>query len=204
MFEAARAELNKRGYDVLGGYLSPVNDAYKKPGLAPARDRVAMARAAASSSTWIMVDSWEAEQPHYQRTLAVLRNVESRLHQALDVQRGDSQAPRVMLLCGADMLESFATPGVWLEDQLREIFEGHGVVVVTRPGGNLPALLSQEGTVLARHRDHITVVNDVVHSPLSSTVVRQSVQQGLPLKYLVTDDVAVIIDERHLYKDLGM
>ncbi|KAF0933409.1 hypothetical protein E2562_018516 [Oryza meyeriana var. granulata] len=30
MFELAKDELQQRGYSVLGGYLSPVNDAYKK------------------------------------------------------------------------------------------------------------------------------------------------------------------------------
>jgi len=30
MFELAKDELQQRGYHVLGGYISPVNDAYKK------------------------------------------------------------------------------------------------------------------------------------------------------------------------------
>ena len=51
------------GYDVWGGYLSPVGDAYAKPGLAPAQHRLAMCAAAADSSPLTMVDHWEACQP---------------------------------------------------------------------------------------------------------------------------------------------
>lgn len=59
--------------------MSPVNDAYSKPGLAPARHRVAMCQMAAADSSIIMVDGWEAAQPQYQRSLAVLRHVSSEL-----------------------------------------------------------------------------------------------------------------------------
>ena len=37
-----------------------------------------------------------------------------------------------MLLCGADLLQSFATPGVWIPEQLERILSDHGVVCVTR------------------------------------------------------------------------
>ncbi|GJM87329.1 hypothetical protein PR202_ga03270 [Eleusine coracana subsp. coracana] len=51
MFELAKDELQQRGYSVLGGYMSPVNDAYKK----------------------------KAVQKGYQRTLAVLSRVRNSL-----------------------------------------------------------------------------------------------------------------------------
>lgn len=42
-------------------------------------------------------------------------------------------APRVMLLCGADMLESFLAPGVWRPDHMRDILgDDHGVVCIAR------------------------------------------------------------------------
>lgn len=37
-----------------------------------------------------------------------------------------------MLVTGADVLESFTKPGVWLEDQVREILGAHGVVCISR------------------------------------------------------------------------
>lgn len=39
---------------------------------------------------------------------------------------------RSMLVCGADVLESFIKPGVWLEEQVRQILGDHGVVCMTR------------------------------------------------------------------------
>ena len=42
-------------------------------------------------------------------------------------------APRVMLLCGADLVESFATPGVWRREHLQQILgPDHGVVCIAR------------------------------------------------------------------------
>ena len=52
-------------------------------------------------------------------------------------------APRVLLLCGADLLESFATPGVWSAAHVRAIFEDFGVVCVPRQGTDTAALLAR-------------------------------------------------------------
>ena len=42
-------------YEVIGGYLSPVGDAYKKAGLASAHHRINMCQLAVQdASTWIM------------------------------------------------------------------------------------------------------------------------------------------------------
>ena len=49
LFSRARDALQARGWSVAAGVLSPVNDAYGKPGLAPGRDRVALCRLAAST-----------------------------------------------------------------------------------------------------------------------------------------------------------
>ena len=73
----------QEGYDVLGGYMSPVNDAYAKPGLAPAKHRLRMAELAAASSSLIMVDTWVAQQPGYCRTLTVMQRVQHVLGDAL-------------------------------------------------------------------------------------------------------------------------
>lgn len=44
------------GYDVLGGYMSPVNDGYGKPGLLPAAHRLRMCELAADAAPAVMVD----------------------------------------------------------------------------------------------------------------------------------------------------
>ena len=45
----------------------------------------------------------------------------------------DDMAPRVMLLCGEDLLQSFSKAGVWRECDISTIFNEHGVVCVDRP-----------------------------------------------------------------------
>ncbi|XP_057248361.1 nicotinamide/nicotinic acid mononucleotide adenylyltransferase-like [Beta vulgaris subsp. vulgaris] len=59
MFELARDALSSEGYHVIGAYISPVNDAYKKRGLLSAEHRIEMCQLACKSSNYIMVDTWE-------------------------------------------------------------------------------------------------------------------------------------------------
>jgi nicotinamide mononucleotide adenylyltransferase len=76
MFEMAKDWARKNtNYVVVGAYLSPVGDAYKKKGLAPAIQRVRMCELATNTadqkSKFIMVDPWEALQSRYQPTAQV-------------------------------------------------------------------------------------------------------------------------------------
>ncbi|KAG8899004.1 hypothetical protein FRC01_010703, partial [Tulasnella sp. 417] len=70
MFEMAKDAVDaEEKYEILGGYYSPVSDTYKKSGLAPAIHRVRMCELAVDqTSSWLMVDPWEASQPDYTRT----------------------------------------------------------------------------------------------------------------------------------------
>lgn len=64
---------DKTEYELMAGYYSPVSDAYKKEGLAPAIHRVNMCQLGVdSTSDWLMVDSWESRQSTYTRTAVVL------------------------------------------------------------------------------------------------------------------------------------
>ena len=81
--ELARQELFFRGIDVLGAYISPVNDAYWKPSLISGLHRLQMCELAVKNSDFIMVDPWEVRQKQYTRTLHVLESIQSRLHVTL-------------------------------------------------------------------------------------------------------------------------
>lgn len=81
--------------------MSPVNDAYHKKGLVPAQQRVDMCRLAAETSDIVMVDSWEAQQTTYQRSLMVLQRVEEAL---IEQQAGDGINATFTL----DRLDAFA------------------------------------------------------------------------------------------------
>ncbi|ONI11375.1 hypothetical protein PRUPE_4G103800 [Prunus persica] len=82
MLELARDALSSEGFCVIGGYMSPVNDAYYKRGLISAEHRVQLCRLACQSSEFIMVDPWEARQSSFQRTLTILSRVKGSLSEA--------------------------------------------------------------------------------------------------------------------------
>lgn len=92
------------GYDVWGAYMSPVGDAYAKPGLASAHHRVAMCRAACTTHQLVMTDDWEAQQPGYTRSLSVLQAVQQRLHKALYGQQQQQQVGRGQAGGGAEQV----------------------------------------------------------------------------------------------------
>ncbi|KAI4340015.1 hypothetical protein MLD38_024893 [Melastoma candidum] len=81
MIELARDALTRDGYNVIGGYISPANDAYKKKALISSKHRISLCQLACLSSDFIMVDSWEASQSSNQRTLTVLSRIKARLCQ---------------------------------------------------------------------------------------------------------------------------
>ena len=68
------------GHPVVGACMSPVNDAYKKANLAPATHRIAMTNLAAEELPYLKASSWEAEQPEYQKTVAVLKHISDQQH----------------------------------------------------------------------------------------------------------------------------
>jgi len=94
---------------------------YKKSGLAPAHHRVRMCELAVEhTSTWLMVDPWEAGQPEYQRTAVVLDHFDEMLNGkdgqgGVEMRDGSRRKYKVMLLAGGDLIESFGEPGVWSE-----------------------------------------------------------------------------------------
>ncbi|KAI8009207.1 Nicotinamide/nicotinic acid mononucleotide adenylyltransferase [Camellia lanceoleosa] len=79
MSELARDALCSEGFCVIGGYMSPVNDAYKKRGLISAKHCIEMCDLACRSSEFVMVDPWEANQETFQSTLTVLCRIKSSL-----------------------------------------------------------------------------------------------------------------------------
>jgi len=77
---------------------------------------------------FIMVDPWEVEQRQYTRTLHVLNHIKNRLADMMAPKDDDKKPiegteatmamPQVMLVCGADVLEAMADPGIWRPDLL--------------------------------------------------------------------------------------
>ena len=63
---------------------------------------------------WLMVDPWEALQPTYTPTAKVLDHFQHEINEVLGgAERPDgTRVPmRLMLLAGADLLQTMSTPG---------------------------------------------------------------------------------------------
>ncbi|GJY37073.1 nicotinamide/nicotinic acid mononucleotide adenylyltransferase isoform X1 [Tanacetum coccineum] len=112
LFELARDALNSKGFQVVGGYMSPVNDAYKKKGLIPAVHRITMCQLACKSSEFVMVDTWERS-----KITQIDPLVRERVDIATNLVYAIAAYLKVMLVCGSDLLESFSTPGAWIPEQ---------------------------------------------------------------------------------------
>ena len=100
--------------DIIGGFVSPVHEAYGKKGLAPMPDRIEMVKRALDSSDWVSCDEWETKQKDWTRTRLSL----DRMHSEVNKGNTSGRDIKVMLLCGADILDSMVTPGVWTESDL--------------------------------------------------------------------------------------
>ncbi|KAI3983055.1 hypothetical protein MKX01_035336 [Papaver californicum] len=199
MFELARDALNSDGFCVIGGYISPVNDAYKKKGLISAEHRLQLCHLACRSSSFVMVDSWEAKQSSYQRTLTVLGRVQSCLfNSGLMIQR---ESLNIMLLCGSDLLESFCLPGVWIPEQIRALCRDYGIVCIRREGADVEKIISGD-EILNAYKNNIRVVDELIPNQISSSRMRECISRGLSIKYLTVDEVIGYIRQHNLYLNL--
>ncbi|KAM3302617.1 nicotinamide/nicotinic acid mononucleotide adenylyltransferase isoform X3 [Capsicum chacoense] len=196
-FELARDALTSEGFCVIGGYMSPVNDAYKKKSLISAEHRVAMCELACKSSEFVMTDPWEAGQDSYQRTLAVLSRIKTAVG---DGSLASTEDVKVMLVCGSDLLESFSTPGVWIPEQVRAICRDFGLVCVRRGGQDVEKIIPNDD-ILNAYKRNIRVVDEVVPNGISSTGLRDCISKGLSVKYLTADEVIDYIKQHNLYKE---
>ncbi|XP_063737989.1 nicotinamide/nicotinic acid mononucleotide adenylyltransferase 1 [Eleginops maclovinus] len=222
MFELARDHLEDTGqYRVMKGIISPVGDAYKKKGLIEARHRLEMARLSTDSSDWITFDPWESLQPEWVETAKVVRHYYKEMLEAeqntddvdtvkhakkrrIEENRfgGSSHHKKdglqLMLLCGADVLESFGVPNLWKQEDIVEIVGRYGLVCVTRSGSD-PHKFIHQSDMLWKYRQNIHVVCEWVTNEISATQVRRSLRRGRSVRYLLPDSVVHYIQEHGLY-----
>jgi len=196
--EDARDALTERGYHVAGGFLSPVHQKYGKKSLVPMYHRVNMVAFGLQDSSWMHVDAWECSQSEWTRSALVLSN---RFLKELDSLHPGAKP---MLACGGDLLESFTAKQengqpVWLPEDQETILARCGVVCMAREGTNLDEVIASD-PLLARNKENIVVFNPTVQNNVSSTLVRQLLQQGKSLKYVVPDGVLSYIYENELGK----
>ncbi|XP_073816281.1 nicotinamide mononucleotide adenylyltransferase isoform X1 [Musca autumnalis] len=219
MFEIAKDHFELNGtHKVIGGIVSPTHDAYGKKGLAPGKHRCAMVKLALQSSSWIRLSEWETLQDGWSRTQAVLQYHQNFMNNYinspdLDNMNGDDNhipgwlpsslrerrdPVQLRLLCGADLLESFAVPGLWAEEDIEDIVSNHGLVVISRSGSNAEKFIF-ESDILTRYQRNITLVTNWVSNEVSSTMIRRLLSRGQSVKYLIDDLVIEYIKQFGLF-----
>ncbi|CAN9503365.1 unnamed protein product [Ophioblennius macclurei] len=213
LFELAKDHMHSTGqYQVVGGIVSPVSDGYGKQGLVLAAHRIAMAKLALQSSSWVSVDEWESQQPDWTETVVTMRYHYGRILKEFEQRVGthtDSSgkgtslsgpAPQLKLLCGADFLDTFKVPDLWLDDHVEELVGDFGLVCVSR-GGLQPEQAVHESDVLSYHKKNIFLVKEWVRNETSATEVRRALRRGLSVKYLIPDPVIEYIHQHNLYTE---
>lgn len=137
LYSAAKAALVGTGnYVVLGGFVSPVGDAYGKAGLLDFAKRAAIVEVSLQHHAELNIDTWEGCQPTYTRTYYVLRMLEQHAQEWYSAV--EPAAPwrqvRVVFACGGDLFSSFLIPKCWPLHLLKQLLERYRVVVVHRDG----------------------------------------------------------------------
>ena len=158
--------------------------------------------AAEQTSTWLMVDPWEAFQS-YQRTAVVLDHFEHEINTVLGgiatAHGSPKKHARIMLLAGSDLIATMSEPGVWSEPDLDHILGRYGVLIIERAGADM----DQAVDALARWRANIHLIPQLVQNDVSSTKVRLFLRRGLSVRYLLPSPVVDYIEQRGLYMDDG-
>jgi len=226
MFELARDYLHRMNIcEVVEGIISPVHESYKKKDLIPSNHRCNMVRQALSSSDWIRLNTWECEQDGWLETINVMNHHQNRYthsssqantsriptkRQKLDKLNAnrdepdkslniDTQGPiHVKLLVGADLLESFAVPDLWANEDIEAIVNRFGLVVISRSDTN-PKRFIYESDVLAKFERNIHLVTEWIPTEISATKIRRALRREESVKYFVPDSVIEYIKSNRLY-----
>jgi nicotinamide mononucleotide adenylyltransferase len=196
IFEQAKNYLmyEKPSLDVIGGIISPVHDLYGKKSLIKDVHRVAMCEAAVADNDWIGVCSWEINQAQWSRTALTLTNY----HETISNSKFYDTKVSVILLCGADLLESILIPNLWAEEDLELILGLHGVAVIERIGLDLKQLIANTA-ILKKYEKNIYIIPQTISNNISSTSVRTLLANNLSVKYLIPDRVIEYIHKNELY-----
>ncbi|XP_036316696.1 nicotinamide/nicotinic acid mononucleotide adenylyltransferase 1 isoform X3 [Pipistrellus kuhlii] len=140
-------------------------------------------------------DSPVLERPGRKRKWTEQRSEVSQ-KKPLEPQRKD--VPRVKLLCGADLLESFGVPDLWKREDIANIVGSYGLVCITRAGNDAQRFI-YESDVLWRHQANIHLVNEWITNDISSTKIRRALRRSQSIRYLVPDLVQEYIEKHDLY-----
>lgn len=161
-----------------------------------------MCELAVETSSWLMVDPWEALQTNYMPTAKVLDHVDYEINTVLGgVEGADGvrKPVRIALLAGADLIQTMSSPGVWSQEDLDHILGRYGTFIVERSGTDIDSALE----ALSRYKDNVFVIEQLVKNDVSSTKIRMFLRREMSVQYLMPASVIEYIEENGLYEDDG-
>jgi nicotinamide mononucleotide adenylyltransferase len=205
MLEHTKNEIQFR-FDVVQGYISPVNQEYGKKGLIESNHRAKMCSFGLGFWNWIKLDSWEAKQlPGEMKKLREEYNCDPSFKgvpTAAVIQHiRESTGMPVGFVCGADLFTGFEREDFWTDSEI-ELIIGDYLFVVER--GECTAEIMKKTldnrTILQTLKDKITFIKPATRNDVSSSAVRKLLKEGKSIKYLVPDPVAKYIMYEGLFE----
>jgi nicotinamide mononucleotide adenylyltransferase len=154
------------------------------------------------TSNWLMVDPWEAVQSDYMPTAKVLDHVEREINTVMggvESTPGNRRPVRIVLLAGADLIQTMSTPNVWSEADLYHILGRYGAFVIERSGTDIDDAISN----LQTWKDNIFLIQQLIQNDVSSTKIRLFLRREMSVQYLIPAPVIEYIEEHGLYEEDG-
>lgn len=114
---------------------------------------------------------------------------------------GETRRPvKIMLLAGADLIDTMSTPGVWADQDLNHILGDFGAIIIERSGIDMKEALAN----LKPWEDNIHVVPQLIANDVSSTKVRLFLKRDMSIKWITPHSVVEYMKENRLYLDDDM
>ncbi|EGC28873.1 hypothetical protein DICPUDRAFT_159629 [Dictyostelium purpureum] len=192
----------KNNYEVIGGYLSPVGDAYNKKTLIEAFHRLKMVDLALEDSDWIMADPFESSKNEFTPTRQALDHFKQCTIDHFKSKNIDCSDLAVKLVCGADLLGSFNIPKLWADSDMDLLSskDHYGIAVLERTGTDLEGIIAVN-PILTKNREGLDFIPVDISNDVSSTRIREKIRNGGSIKYLIPDKVIDYIYKNNIYKN---
>lgn len=128
------------------------------------------------------------EQSEYQPTAKVLDHFDSELKDKLvDIGDGRLVRPKVALLAGADLVDTFTVPGLWSSTDLTHILCHFGAFIIERAGTDIDEAMAK---LEPRWKENIHVIHQRVRNDISSTKIREFLVEDMSIRFLVPEPVS--------------
>lgn len=160
----------------------PVNNYYNKPGLLGNEHRYNMLKLVVDKNPNFGISRVELDS---ERPLYTIETME-----LLSKEYSDYD---VLFTIGSDNLKEIDT---W--EKAEELVTKYKILVLERDEDNMDEIISSN-EFLTKHKDSFIKVKNNVRSNLSSTFVRNKINEGKSIRYLTPDEVVFYIQENNLY-----